>query len=220
MALVNSLFGEISGKLGGNVFFRNKGGTCIRVWAKPTNPNSARQQAARNWLSWCASTWESTLTEAQREMWRVWATNNTTTNRLGQTINLTGFDWYCMVNSRLLDCAATPIDEPADLSVPDSLLTAVLTIASATTVSIAFTAALESGERIVAWGSGPIGPGTDPNFRQARLIGYSPADQATPAVLTLPYTMEEDKKLKVWIGKMSPQGRISTFLVDDDIYSP
>lgn len=219
MALVVPTLGEMSGKLGGLVFFRNKGGLCVRAFAVPTNPNSARQQATRNWVAWCASSWESVLTEVQRAQWREWAQTHTWLNALGQTINLTGLNWYTMVNTRLLDVAATPLATPGDISAPDPLLTMALTLTDAVTISLAFTPVLESGYRIVAWGSGPISAGANPNFRQCRLIGYSAADVATPAALTLPYTLQDGCKLKVYAGIMSDRGRYSVLLVDDAIYT-
>jgi len=220
MAIVSPIFGEMRGKLGGNVYSRNKGGPYVRMHAVPTNPNTARQQATRNWMSWCATAWATTLTEEQRETWREWAQTHTWKNSLGQDIALTALDWYTMVNSRLLDVADTPLTTPGDLSAPDPLLTFAITIASATTISCAFTAALPSGGYLVVWGSGPISPGADPNFKQARLIGYSAADATTPVVLTLDYTMESGRKLKCFGGVMNASGRVSTFLVSDEVYTP
>ena len=140
-------------------------------------------------------------------------------NSLGQSIFLTGLDWYAMVNSRILDFAGTPIEEPGDLTTPDPLLTMSLGITSATVVAITFTPALVALHRLVLWGSGPIGPGQNPNFKQMRLIGYSAAAAASPASFTLPYTLQDASKLKVYCGVMSPRGRESTFLTDDEIYS-
>jgi len=219
MAIINPTLGEMRGKLGGLVFSRNKGGTYARSMAVPTNPNSARQQATRNWMAWCATTWESVLTEAQREQWREWAETHSSLNSLGQTIFLTALDWYAKANTRLLDCAATPLVVPGDLTAPDPLLTMSLGITTATVVAVTFTPVLVASHRVVLWGSGPLGPGRNPNFRQMRLIGYSAADAASPASFTLPYTLQDGSKLKVYCGVMSDRGRVSTFLTDDEIYT-
>jgi hypothetical protein len=219
MAIISPIHGEMRGKLGGNVYSRNKGGTYVRRHSIPTNPNTARQQATRNWVGWCATTWESVLIESEREQWREWAETHTWKNALGQDIALTGLDWYTMANTRLLDCAATPITVPGDLSAPDPLLTMALTITNATAISIAFTDVLPAGHRLVVWGSGPISAGANPNFRGCRLIGYSAAAGATPIAFALPYTMQDGSKLKVYVGVMSPNGRVSTLLTDDEVYT-
>jgi hypothetical protein len=216
MAIISPIFGEMRGKLGGNVYSRNIGGPYVRMHAVPTNPNSARQQSTRNWLATCAAAWNGTLTAGQRAQWNEFAETHSALNSLGQTIFLTGLDWYTKVNSRLLDAGLTPIAEPDNLPVPDGLLTMALTLASATSASIAFTPELPSGACIVAWGSGPITAGSDPNFRQHRLIGYSAADQVTPAVFTLPYTINAGVDLKVYVGVMGENGRVSVMLSDRD----
>lgn len=218
-AIVSPVFGEMRGKVGGVVWSRNKGGPYLRLRSTPTNPNTARQQAVRNYVGWCATTWSEVLTEPEREQWREWAETHSWTNSLGITIFLTALDWYTMVNARLLDCAGAPITTPDDLSAPGPLETMVLAIPTATTCTIAFTPELPSGYRLVLWGSGPLGLGQNPNFRQMRLIGYSAADAPTPVTFALPYTMPDGAKLKVYGGLMSDRGRCSTYLTDDEIYS-
>lgn len=218
-AIYTPTLGEMRGKIGSLVFSRNKGGTYCRLRATPTNPNSARQQATRNWIGWCATSWESVLTEAEREQWREWAETHSSTNTLGQTVFLTALDWYTKVNTRILDYAGTPITVPDDLSAPDPLLTMVLALPLATTCTITFTDALPAGERLVLWGTGPIGGGQNPNFRQCRLIGYSAAAAASPVTFTLPYTLGDGSKLKVYCGVCSARGRVSTFLTDDEIWT-
>lgn len=219
MAIYAPIHGEMRGKLGGNVYSRNKGGTYVRIFAAPTNPNTIRQQSVRNWIGWAATAWESTLTEEQRDAWREWAQANPILNSLGQSIYISGMAWYATVNSRLLDCAASVIATPGDLTKPEPLLTATLAFTDDDAITITFTPALESGYRLQLWGSGPISAGRSPNFRACRLIGYSAADVASPAAFALPYAVPETKKLKVFVGVMSDRGRVSTFLSDEAIYT-
>jgi len=218
-AIYSPILGEMRGKVAGWVFSRNKGGTYCRLRATPTNPNSARQQSTRNFVAWCATTWSEVLTEAQREQWREWAETHPWKNSLGLDVFLTALDWYTMVNSRLLDCAASTILVPDDLSAPAPLSTMTITIPTATTVAVAFTPALGAGNRLFAWGSGPLGVGQSPNFKQARLIGYSAAAAASPVTLVLPWTIPTGAKLRVFAGVMNAKGRCSTVLVDDEIKS-
>jgi hypothetical protein len=214
MAITTSIHGELRGSIGGNTWSRNKGGMYIRQRITPTNPNSSRQQTTRNFIADCAVAWASTLTEAEREEWREWAETNTWKNSLGVDIALTALDWFTMVNTRLLDVAAAKITSPGDLSAPAPLLTMSITLPTTTSVAVAFTPVLAAGFRLVAWGSGPLNVGRNPNFRQCRLIGYSAAAAASPVTLVLPYTVVIGQKLKVFIGQMNAKGRISTFLTD------
>lgn len=89
---------SMSGKMAGNVHARNKGGDYIRSWKKPINPNSARQQAVRAALAFCTDRWAQTLTAAQRLAWNVYAAGVAMTNRLGDTIHLSGFNHYIRSN--------------------------------------------------------------------------------------------------------------------------
>jgi hypothetical protein len=213
-AIYAPILGEIRGKLGGVVGSRNKGGPYLRAHAAPTNPNSARQQSTRNQLATASSYWSSTLTDAQRAQWDEWATGHSWKNSLGQDVQLTGLAWFCMVNARLLDSGQSIITAPGDLSAPEGLTTAALTITDATNISIAFTPVLPSGSALVVWGSGPISAGSDPNFRQARLIGYSAVDATTPVAMALPWTLETGDKLKVFVGVLNEKGRVSVMLTD------
>lgn len=220
MAIFTSIIGAISGKIGGLVFSRNKGGAYFKAHSIPTNPNSTRQQATRNWLAYCATYWGSELSESERDQWRTWAEANTWTNALGAAIALTGAAWFSMVNSRLLDAGASIIDTPGDLSAPDALTSMSITDLTATQVEITFAPALPSGGRLQVWAAGPLNDGQDPNFRQATLVGYTAADAASPATLTLPWTVASGQSVKCFVGIMNAKGRVSTKLVDSDTYTP
>lgn len=217
-AIYSPIFGEMRGKLGGSVFSRNKGGPYVRAHAIPTNPNTARQQVVRNWVGYLASYWASTLSAAERAGWVEWAQTTPWLNSLGQSVYLTGLDWFVMVNARLLDVGDAVREECGDLSAPEGLLTLALAFTDADTITLTFTAALPSGGRLFAWGTGPINSGKDPNFRQCRLIGYTAADQASPATLELPYTMPDLMYLKVYAGVMDANGRVSVMITDRERY--
>lgn len=219
-AIILPTLGSLRGSIGDLTFSHNKGGDYCRLRSTPTNPNSSRQQSTRAHLGMCAAYWSNDLDPAERAQWTLYASLNDWINALGQTIKLTGLDWFCMLNARLLDAGIAIVDTPDDPSAPNGFLTMAMTIASATTVDIAFTPGLPGGGAVQLWGSGPIGEGQNPNFRQMRLVGYSPADQATPWTATLPWTMQANTDLKVYAAIMSEYGRISVMLDDRDTWSP
>jgi hypothetical protein len=60
----------------------------------PTNPNSTRQQIMRMYMDSAVTYWTETLTEAERESWRVYASNVPLINKLGQAINVSGQNMF------------------------------------------------------------------------------------------------------------------------------
>lgn len=87
----------MSGKQAGLVFARNKGGSYVRQWVKPTNPNSTDQQAARSKVNSLSKSW-GTLTSAQQAAWNAWAASNPVLDRLGNVIYLSGVNAYIKIN--------------------------------------------------------------------------------------------------------------------------
>jgi hypothetical protein len=99
MALITLPEGQQrSGKQGGIVFAHNRGGPYTRARNIPTNPNSDRQVAVRNATRSIAIAWDNVLTQPQRDAWETYASNVTWTNRLGQTISLTGLNHFIRSN--------------------------------------------------------------------------------------------------------------------------
>lgn len=86
---------EIRGSINGTTFSRNKSGAYMRNRTVPVNPNSSRQLYIREAMSQAAFAWSTVLTEGQRNAWRLYASTTPVTNRLGDSINLSGFNMYC-----------------------------------------------------------------------------------------------------------------------------
>jgi hypothetical protein len=88
----------ISGKSGGTVFARNKGGAYMRNFVKPTNPSTVYQEEARDRLTQYSNEWR-TMTDAQRESWNAWASEHPVLDRLGAAKTLTGAQAYTKINT-------------------------------------------------------------------------------------------------------------------------
>lgn len=91
-----------SGKQGGMVWSHNAGGPYTRNRAIPVNPNTDRQVAVRNAIQALSIAWDTILTQPQRDAWDTYALNVTWTNRLGQSINLTGLNHFIRCNTQKL----------------------------------------------------------------------------------------------------------------------
>ena len=89
---------QMSGSIAGDTFARNRYGNYARARTKPTNPNTTYQVRARNCLSYCTEYWADTLSAANRAAWNLYASNVEMKNRLGETINLSGFNHFIRSN--------------------------------------------------------------------------------------------------------------------------
>jgi hypothetical protein len=92
---------QMSGSIAGNTHARNRYGNYMRARTKPTNPNTAAQQAVRNAVAALSVLWSTTLTAAQRAAWKLYGDSVEMKNKLGETIHLSGFNHYIRSNSVL-----------------------------------------------------------------------------------------------------------------------
>lgn len=94
MALFKSqLATQVSGSIGGTTFAQAKGAMYMRSRGGMTNPNTTRQVQARAAFSAGIQAWNA-LTDAERDSWDGYAQAVTTTNKLGDSIHLSGQNWY------------------------------------------------------------------------------------------------------------------------------
>ena len=89
---------QMAGSIAGTTFARNRYGNYARARTKPVNPNSAGQVAVRAAMAFLTDRWSATLTIPQRTAWNLYAANVVMTNRLGESINLSGFNHYIRSN--------------------------------------------------------------------------------------------------------------------------
>ena len=124
---------QMSGSIAGNTFARNRYGNYVRSRTKPTNPNTAAQQAVRSSLAALTTRWSQTLTAAQRTAWNLYGSSVSMTNKLGETMNLSGFNHYIRSNSYLARAAGTIVDAgPTTFEIPEADPTLTVTGSEAT----------------------------------------------------------------------------------------
>lgn len=98
MALVKwGLPASVSGKIGGVVALITG---VLRIWAKPVNPQTQSQQNQRGILTGLAQAWRG-LTEPQRASWQGLTAEVPRSNRIGDTITLSGNALYNAFNAIL-----------------------------------------------------------------------------------------------------------------------
>lgn len=108
----------ISGKVGGQVYARNKAGAYVRNWAKPTNTPSPSQSANRLAFGNVSKLWND-LTVLQRENWNTLAQTVTRLNRLGVSYVPTGRQIFLESANNMRVIGQTPLtDAPFSLLQP------------------------------------------------------------------------------------------------------
>jgi hypothetical protein len=126
MLFKSPVFSQASGSIGGTTFSHNRGGMYTRNRVVPTDPSSSRQQAIRAAMGVLAPYWSLTLGEADRALWNDYAANVAMTNRLGDTVYLTGQQHFLRANIPRLQAgigvlAAAPINYNLGTFTPPTL---------------------------------------------------------------------------------------------------
>lgn len=100
MALIKTGGGisEIRGSIGGTTFSRSRYGATARNRSIPVQPNSTRQLAARQVFASLLEAWNG-LDADQRTNWNTYAANVAMTNRLGETMYLSGQNHFIRSNA-------------------------------------------------------------------------------------------------------------------------
>ena len=183
MALIRpgGLVGQISGRLGGDVFSHNRYGQYVRAGTNPVTSTTSYALAAKAHMTSATQSWQG-LTAAQKLAWNAWSTTNPTLNRLGETIHLTGHAAFVGLNARILAIPTGIQTDPPIVSAPTPL------------ISLSLTADIGPGAFEFAYNATPL-PATQRLWIKAcvldstginyvenylRLIGTSASEQASP----------------------------------------
>ena len=139
--------GQVSGRIGGIVYSRNRGGAYIRNGSIPTLSSTPYAMAAKAKLADYSKLWAD-LTTVQQLAWKNWATQNPVTNRLGHQITLSGHMAFVQLNINISNAGGILIADPPVVAPPSSLTSMTVTYdIGAGTSTIAFTPTpLSSGE--------------------------------------------------------------------------
>lgn len=131
---------QMAGSIGGTTFARNRYGNYARARTKPTNPNSSGQQIVRATLTQLTTRWSTILTAVQRTAWNLYGASVVMTNRLGENIQLSGFNHYVRSNSLIARVGGTHVDDgPTLFELPQADATfAVTATEAAQTIDVTY----------------------------------------------------------------------------------
>ena len=145
---------DARGKLGGQVFSKNRAGAYIRSKVTPSNPQTLDQQANRALLGSTSRGW-SQLTEAQRTAWNAVVVDWPSKTIFGATSIPSGKSLYVQLNKNLLAIGeAEIVTPPAKADTPILGLTGVLVDISSGTLTPAFSGA--TGDFVLQLRATPI----------------------------------------------------------------
>jgi len=163
-----------SGKIGGTVYSRNKGGSYSRNFVVPTNPQTSKQSTQRNLLSLKSAAWR-TLTDGERDGWETWAAANPVLDRLGNSIVLSGAQAYTKINMNRTNAGdgATQADTPAAASFTADIIDTTTTLSidiSSTYFRIPLDSGAAADQIMFTHASTPVSAGVSNTNAIMRLI--------------------------------------------------
>lgn len=166
------------GKMGGQVYSRNRTGAYARNKVTPVNPRSSFQQVARQQLGSLSAQWKG-LTEAQRDAWRNAVSLYEKTNIFGDQVQPTGKNLFVGLNRNLSNAGQMLIDEPVlPVEFPVIDLTSITAGAAGLEV-VATPTPLPAGFTPLFFATPPQSPGKNFVESEYRLIGTTSEELGT-----------------------------------------
>lgn len=181
MKIRGVLAGQFSGSMAGITASHNRGGYYIRNRSSPVNPDSAAQLRARTVFATAVAAWSS-LTPVQRALWRDAAAHQPWTDSFGESIILTGQQWFTGVQSAMATAGLVAEDVPPPPGTRPSVGNpdvAVENDGGDMAYGLTFTVAPgAAGDRVLVYITGPLGPGVETPPNRWTLVGAAPANTA------------------------------------------
>lgn len=150
---------DASGKLGGQVFSKNRGGSYVRTKKTPSNPQTTAQMAIRGIFASISSGWSS-LTEQVRNSYEGFVADYGRTDIFGDVRNPTGKNLYQRLNQNLA-ISGQPLLAvcPAPSEVPFANLVEVVGNVTEEILNVD-TAGNTTGSKVVIWATPSLSQGT------------------------------------------------------------
>jgi len=163
MALVTpgAMVSVISGKVGGTVFSRNRGGQYARTHAIPSKVTSARALTVKAAFAAMSQAYNN-LDAEDRLAWTMYARENPVPNRIGQSTTLTGQGWFVGLNSRLAAIPMAANDTPPTIPSPVIALVSGFAVDDDPSASFAIASHPDDDHvRVVIYGARAASPGRE-----------------------------------------------------------
>ena len=150
---------DASGKLGGQVFSKNRGGAYIRTKVTPLNPQTTAQMNIRGIFASISSAW-SGLSEANRQSFNNLVSSYARTDIFGDLRNPSGKNLFQRLNQNLVISGQAQITECVQPSeVPFANVASAVVNTVGEVFDIDYTGDL-AGSKIVVWATPQMSQGT------------------------------------------------------------
>lgn len=210
---------DLSGSIAGVTASRNKGGAYFRERVMPINPNSTQQAAVRSLMSSLTAVWRDTLTPAERALWNTYAENTPLTNRIGETVFISGLSHFIRSNLPRMQAGLARIDAaPTSFGLAEAG-TINVDGADESTQIVAFSFdttapwAGATGGHLLVYVSRPQGPATNffkGPYRYAGRINGAGTPPSSPGSVTAPFVFTAGQRVFVRFRATDAEGRLST----------
>lgn len=178
---------DASGKLGGQVFAKNRGGSYVRTKGIPSNPQTAAQMAIRGLFASISSAWSS-LAAPQRQSFNNFVGSYATTDIFGDLRNPSGKALFQKLNQNLGLVGDGPLNTcVSPLEVPFANVVAAEGDVSALTLNVT-TDGDTSGSKVVIWATRPLSQGTNFVKNDLRQLTWEPGGAAATFDVYAAYT--------------------------------
>lgn len=177
---------DASGKLGGQVFSKNRGGAYIRTKTTPLNPQTTAQMAIRGIFSSISSAW-SGLSEESRQSFNNLVSSYARTDIFGDLRNPSGKNLFQRLNQNLVisgQAQITVCGQPQE--VPFANLTGVTLDSNAGAIDLV-TEGVTEGSKVVVWATPPLSAGTSFVKNKLRQIAVLNGGDAVTADVAAQY---------------------------------
>lgn len=215
---LGAIASDIRGSIGGTVFSRNGGGAYAKARTKGTDPKTAKQQVVRSIMSGLIGAW-ALLSATVRNNWGVYARQVPFINRLGDSINLSGYNMWTRTKAICeLIGVAEPAAAPTVMYLAEGDPSVVITPdASSSNVSIAFDNTIpwagEVGGHLLCYQGLPQPPTRNSYsgpFLYAGKVNGAGTPPTSPQAVALPYTMAAGQKCFMQFRTLRADGRLSS----------
>lgn len=172
---------DARGKLGGQVFSKNRSGAYTRTKVTPVNPQSSYQVAVRNAFTSFAQNFRA-LTASQIQAWNAAVVNFVGTDIFGDSRTPSGINLYTRLNLNLDNAGQAAISTPplptgAD---PNTASTLVADVSSSLFTLTTAEAAVPAGHTLIVEATPLVSPGKNFVKSEFRVIGTFAAAAASP----------------------------------------
>lgn len=148
-----------SGKVGGHVAARNRGGAYLRTKTTPLNPQSTYQIGVRNDFTANAQAWRG-LTAAQREAWNQSNEDFKRTDQFGDLRTPSGFNLFMRLNNNLKAIGQSTISSPpSPAAVPAFTTFSLVADTTGGGLDLTFTPAIPASHSVIVYGTAGVSAG-------------------------------------------------------------